>query len=206
MSGLRSWAATGVLAVALGASLGLYAPAVAAIDLPALERLLQAGSARTLKFDEERSSPWLSQPVISSGQLRRVGDVLEKQIEHPERALWRLLPDRMVWIDANGSNQRLVAYASAPAAGALAQALRQLLAGELMSLGERFSPALGGDAASWTLRLQPREPALARAIDYLEVAGRQGTLERIVLAERSGAMTTTRLHPAAPTRSSDVRP
>jgi len=196
----------GIASCALGLALLVCSATALALDLPELQRLLQARPVDKLLFEEERSSPWLSQPLRSAGHLWRTGELLEKQVERPERATWQLRSDRMTWIAADGQSQRSVAYADSPAAGALAQTLRQLVSGELSQLADRFEATLAGDAARWSLRLEPRDPGLRRAMVYLEVGGRQGLLESIVLVERNGAVTTTQLRPASPNRSTHVRP
>lgn len=176
--------------------LGLALHATAgAFDLPALQRLLQSAPVQAVSFSELRESPWLATPVESRGTLRAAPDGLEKHVESPREETWRLLSDRMEWVGPRGEGAKQVPFSRAPAVGALAQALRAALAGELLPLERDYRFALRGDAAQWSLELVPREAAMARRIEQLELHGEGSRLRRIVIIERQGERTTTRLNP-----------
>jgi hypothetical protein len=76
---------------------------------------------------------------------------------------------------------------------ALAGALRLAVAGDLGALQSDFRIELGGNATLWTVRLQPRRAEVARSLDHLELQGTRGRLQVIIVHERSGERTTTRL-------------
>lgn len=162
-------------------------------SLPELQGLLQAQPARTLPFEEVRESPWLAAPRTSRGTLHAGPQGLEKRITEPRAETWRLLPDRLEWVGAPGQPPRTLRHADAPAVAALAGALRLAVAGDLGALQRDFRIELGGNAALWTARLSPRRPEVARSLDHLELQGSQGRLQVIIVHERSGERTTTRL-------------
>lgn len=174
--------------------LALHATA-GALDLTALQRLLQSAPVQTVGFSELRESPWLAAPIESRGTLRAGPDSLEKHVESPREETWRLLSDRMEWVGPRGEGAKHVPFSRAPAVGALAQALRAALAGELLPLERDFQLALRGDAAQWSLELVPRDAATARRIEQLELHGEGPRLRRIVVIERQGERTTTSLNP-----------
>lgn len=178
-----------VLLLALGA---LWGPAFG-WSVPELQALLQAQPARALPFEEVRESPWLAAPRISRGTLHSSAQGLEKRVSEPRAETWRLLSDRMEWVGADGQPARILRYADAPAVAALAGALRLAVAGNLGALQDDFRIELGGQASLWTARLQPRRPEVARSLDHLELQGTQGRLQVIIVHERSGERTTTRL-------------
>jgi len=180
---------TVLLQLALGP---LGAPAFA-WSLPELQGLLQAQPARALAFEEVRESPWLAAPRTSRGTLHSSAQGLEKRVSEPRAETWRLLSDRMEWVGAEGQPARILRYADAPAVAALAGALRLAVAGDLGALQDDFRIELGGNASLWTARLGPRRPEVARSLDHLELQGTQGRLQVIIVHERSGERTTTRL-------------
>ena len=68
-------------------------------------------------------------------------------------------------------------------------------AGDLLALEQDFSIELRGNEQLWTVRMQPRGAAAARALDSLELQGAGGRLQVIVILEREGERTTTRFDP-----------
>jgi hypothetical protein len=175
-----------LVAVMLGASARALTPAE-------LQRLLQSEPARELAFDEVRESPWLAAPVASRGTLHSNGQRLEKRITHPRVETWRLLPDRIEWVGAEASQRRQMRLADAPALATLASALRHVIAGEVQALERDFLLDLRGDVSGWTLLLNPRADSAARQIDHLELQGAGGQLQQIIVVERQGERTTTRI-------------
>ena len=174
-----------------------YGAAVSAqvLTVPALQQLLQSAPMRTVPFHELRESPWLPTPVESRGTLYAGSDRLEKRVESPRRETWRLMADRMEWIGPDGVGAKPILYSRSPAVGALSDALRRVVAGDLLVLETDFVIAVRGDEAGWTAKLQPRgEPAI-RHIEHLEIHGRGTRLTQISIVERQGERTTTYLQP-----------
>jgi hypothetical protein len=164
------------------------------MSLAELQRLLQSEPARAVSFDELRESPWLAAPVEVHGTMLSGPDGLEKRVMSPRRETWRLGEDRMEWIGPDGAASKQILYGQAPAVAALADALRHVVAGDLAALDRDFRIIVGGDEGVWTVQLQPRTAELSRHIDYLELQGAGAHLQVIVIVERSGERTTTRLH------------
>jgi hypothetical protein len=159
-----------------------------------LQRLLQSRPARAVAFDEVRESPWLAAPLQSRGTLSPGRESLEKHVSSPREETWRLWPDRMEWVGPDGAVTRQVQFSAAPALGALADTLRRAVAGDLIGLERDFRLQLGGDERLWTVQLEPRAAELARHLDHLELQGTGAQLQVIIIVERSGERTTTRLH------------
>jgi hypothetical protein len=178
-----------VLAVA-GASAGT----ALAMTLAELQRLMQSHPARAVAFDEVRESPWLATPLQSQGTLSSGREWLEKHVSSQREETWRLWPDRMEWVGPDGAVSKQVKFSAAPALGALADTLRRAVAGDLVGLERDFRIQLGGDERLWTVHLEPRAAELARHLDHLELQGTGARLQVIIIVERSGERTTTRLH------------
>ncbi len=172
---------------------GLGMAGAHALTVPELQRLLKSGSTPSLAFQETRESPWLSAPVVSRGTLHSSAGLLEKRVVLPRLETWRLKTDRMGWVGPDGVASRPILFSDAPAVAALANALRLIVAGDLAALELDFRIELQGDERRWTARLQPRNAAVGRQLDHLELQGEASTLQVIIVALPQGERTTTRL-------------
>lgn len=175
----------------LAAAVGAAEP----LDVPTLQRLLQAAPKRALRFEELRESPWLAAPVRSSGRLRFDATMLERRVEVPQAQTWRILPDRMQLVGQAGDVSSELLFSAAPAVGELANALRLALTGDLHALQRDFEIASAGERAAWTLRLTPRHRQTARFLQSIELQGSGAELQVIIVVEGQGERTTTRLDP-----------
>ena len=173
--------------VALGAS------AAGALSVAELQRLVQAAAKPAVRFQEVRESPWLSTPLTSSGTMHSKPDALEKRVESPRRETWRLLPDRIEWVGAGGTKQIL--FSQAPALAALSDVMRRVVAGDIVALERDFRIQLSGDERVWRAQLQPRSAEVSRHLEQVELQGTGGQLQVIIVVERQGERTTTRLNP-----------
>jgi hypothetical protein len=164
-----------------------------ALEVVDLQRLLQEGKARELRYVEIRESPRLPKPRESRGSLRATSESLVKRVDWPQAETWRILTDRMEWMSSDGSAVKFVRFDKAPAAGALADGLRLAVSGDLMALQRRFTVSIDGDASDWSVTLKPRDAQLARFIETLTIKGVGGTMKTLVVAEVRGGRTTTEL-------------
>lgn len=160
-----------------------------------LQRLLQSAPAGDIRFQEQRQSPWLAAPIESRGLVRSLPQGLEKQIESPKQEIWRLLPDRLEWRGHDGVGHKQILFSQAPALAALSNAMRRVVAGDMLALARDFRITLEGDAKRWTAHLKPYTPEVARHLDYLEMQGAGSQLLVLIVVERKGERTTTRYYP-----------
>jgi Outer membrane lipoprotein carrier protein LolA-like len=163
------------------------------ITVAGLQSLLQEAPKREVRFHETRESQWLAAPVETSGSMKSGATMLEKRIEQPRRETWRILDDRMQLVAPGSSAVKQFMFSQAPAVAALANALRQVMAGDLQALGQDFQLAPGGDERLWTLQLTPRRQDIARFLKQLELQGTGADVQVIVILESQGDRTTTRL-------------
>ncbi len=159
-----------------------------------LQRLIQANPVRSMKFEELRESPWLPAPVVSRGTMRVTERALEKRVDSPRAEALRLLADRIEWTGPDGATKQVL-FSQAPALAPLADVMRLAAAGDLESMQRDFRIELNGDARVWRAQLMPRGPEVARLIDQVELQGTAGRLQVIIVTERGGQRTTTRLLP-----------
>jgi hypothetical protein len=166
-----------------------------ALTVLELQSLLQSAPAHVVSFSELRESPWLATPMESRGTMHWKPGLLEKRVETPRQETWRMLPDRVEWAGPDGTESKQILFSQAPAVAVLADALRRVVAGDLLALEREFKIELRGDTRGWTLRLQPLGAENGRYLDHLELMGAGARLQVIIVVERQGARTTTRLDP-----------
>jgi hypothetical protein len=179
------------IAIAWLAALSFAAFAFAPADL---QRLVKANAKPVVAFQEIRESPWLSAPVVSKGSMRITADGLEKRVESPRRETWLLLADRVEWHAADGRSSQ-ISFSQAPALGALAKVLERVVAGDFVGLEKEFEITLAGDEHAWRALLAPRDPQVRRALESIEVQGTGGNVQVLIVIDRQGEKTTTRLQP-----------
>ena len=178
-----------------GVLLGVASAAFAqALSPGRLQRLLQDAPHADVRFTELRESRWLAVPVESSGSMRSTATMLEKRVEQRRPEIWRILSDRMQVSTPGSDGVKEILLDQAPAAAALANTLRRVMAGDLDALVKDFRLELSGDEREWSLQLTPRHPDVARQIKQIGVQGAGRRLSVIVILESRGDRTTTRLH------------
>jgi hypothetical protein len=165
-----------------------------ALSVEHLQRLLQDAPHADVRFTEMRESRWLAAPIESSGTMRSNAMMLEKRVERPRPETWRILSDRMQVTAPGSDGVKEVMLDQAPAAAALANTLRRVMAGQLEALNKDFQLELSGDEREWTLQLTPRHPDVARQLKQISLQGAGRRLAVIVIQESQGDRTTTRLH------------
>jgi hypothetical protein len=166
--------------------------AASAMTLPELQRLLRRDAQAPVAFEEVRESPWLSSPVTTRGKLQSTPQALEKRVESPRRETWRLLEDRMEWTGPDGA-RKVVPFSQAPALQALAGVTRRATSGSFSELERDFLITLRGDEKVWSVHLQPRTAQMSRLLESVELQGTGERLQVIIVNERRGERTTTRL-------------
>jgi hypothetical protein len=168
-----------------------------AITPAELQRLIVPNARAAVNFDEVRESPWLAAPVVSKGSMQVTADGLEKRVNSPKHETWRLLSDRVEWQSADGRVSQ-IPYTRAPALGALAGVMRRVIAGDVVGLQKDFDMQLAGDEHAWRAQLVPRDAQIRSQLESIEVQGTGGAIQVLVVVDRQGEKTTTRLQPRAP--------
>jgi hypothetical protein len=179
-------------AIAVLAMLALAAHALTPADL---QKLLQASPRASVEFQESRESPWLSAPVVSRGTMRSTAASLEKRVESPRPETWRLLADRIEWQAGAGGPVKQILFKDAPALAALSDLMRRVVSGDIVALQRDFNIQVSGDERVWRAQLTPTTPGVGRQIEQVELQGTGRTLQVIIVAQRQGERTTTRLQP-----------
>lgn len=182
------------LAVSLALTFGATGSSFA-LTVPELQGLLQASPREVVAFAETRESPWLAVPAETRGTMHSKPGLLEKRVAAPREEIWRMLPDRVEYLRPGETGSKQILFNQSPAVAVLADALRRVVAGDLLALERDFRIHVRGDRRAWAARLEPAAGEAARYLDHLELEGAGADLRVITVVERQGERTTTRLYP-----------
>jgi Outer membrane lipoprotein carrier protein LolA-like len=153
--------------------------------LAALMQLLATRRHGHVTFTEVQYLAALDRPLESSGELvYEAPDRLEKRIVKPRPET--LVLSHGVLSATRGHHTRTLELAAWPQVAPLIECLRATLAGDRAALERSFSVQLEGDAARWTLRLAPRDPAAARAVSAVLISGAGANLKTVEIRAADG--------------------
>ena len=158
-------------------------------------------------FEQRKTIKGFRQPLVSSGEfvVARQRGVLWRTTQ-PFPSTLVVTPDRVVARQADGSVARRLSAGEEPAVRAISETLFGVMAADLGALSRRFEVAdgelKGRDA--WRIVLQPRDPALARWVQRVELEGDR-LLQVVRLQESGGDATIIRMtrHAAGSALSAD---
>jgi outer membrane lipoprotein-sorting protein len=176
--------------------LGLLLPLASTVSAQDAElgRLLdrfEALEGLECRFREERRVALIAAPLVSEGRIffDPPGRFL-RRTEAPEPASMRIADGELLMVD--GDRTERMAVDQNPVLQAFLESFRAVLAGDRDTL-ERFYrvelTARDGDA--WSLRLVPRDAALARFVRDIALDGEGVRIRRMVIREVSGDVSET---------------
>jgi hypothetical protein len=188
-------AAASPAAAAAGAPAGAAAaPAPADAALDELMQLLAARRADRVRFTEVRHLAILDAPLKSSGELvYEAPDHLEKRTLQPKPET--LVLEHGLLTAIRGRHVRTLELAAWPQAAPLIESIRATLAGDRAALERAFAVRFAGDLGHWTLELTPRDPAAARLVREVRIAGERAVLESVEILEADGDRSVLTLSP-----------
>lgn len=181
--------------LALGA---LALPARAAEPVPPLVRevrqRLTAEPVVRGAFEQRKSVAGFRNPLVSSGEfvVSRQRGVLWRTVQ-PFPSTLVVTRDRVLSRQADGTVARRLSASEEPAVRAISETLFGVMAADFVALSARF--AIEGELVGrdgWRLVLLPRDPALARWLQRVEVEGDR-YLRQVRLQEASGDQTLVRM-------------
>lgn len=178
-----------------------WLPAPAADATPLLrevrERLASDPVLRG-SFEQRKTVKGFRNPIVSSGEF---------VVARGRGVVWRTLApfastlvvtrDAVVARQADGSIARRLSAGEEPAVRAVSETLFGVLAADLSALVQRFDVSGESGREGWRLALLPREAALARWIQRVELEGDRFLLA-VRLHEASGDLTAIRFARHAP--------
>ncbi|WP_240979988.1 LolA family protein [Ramlibacter agri] len=187
----------------------LSAPAFAAEPVPALlrevrQRLANEPVVRGV-FEQRKTVKGFRNPLVSTGDfvVARDRGVVWRTLQ-PFASTLVVTRDRVLARGADGSVARRLSASEEPAVRAISETLFGVMAADLQALAQRFT--IEGELVGregWKLALLPRDAALARWVQRVELEG-EHFLRGVKLAEGSGDL--TQIHLARHTTSAALRP
>ena len=153
-----------------------------------LQRLMQKLSQRQhghVAFVEHQWIAVLDKPVESSGELFfDAPGRLEKRTLLPK-------PESVVLEQGNvtirrGAKSRTFALRDYPQFGPIIDSIRATVAGDLAALQQHYQLDFQPEGARWTLKLTPRDKALAAQIAFIRVAGAGEFIREIEMDRSNG--------------------
>ena len=141
-------------------------------------------------FRDEKHSGILQFALVTEGDFEyRAPDFIARRTTAPKPGLFEVSGDQ-VRIEGDGRT-RLIDIRDKPMPASLLRAVRAILAGDRAYLDTLFSLRMSGDKQRWRLQLQPRDDRLRQVIDWMEVGGHAGVIDRLSIHEANGDYTDT---------------
>lgn len=179
-----------VVAALVTCGAALPTPALRAQDapaeLPALLARFRAVRGLSARFREEKFIALLEDPLVSEGVLHFAPPArIARLVERPAASSMVLDGDELRLTDARGTQR--IDLQRMPVVRAFVDAFRAVLAGDGAALERSFRTRLRREPdGNWTLGLSPRVRAVARAIRWVELSGRDVRIARLRIIEVSG--------------------
>jgi hypothetical protein len=191
---LRALSCAAVLCL-VPAAAASAAEATADAALGQLLALLAQRQHGHVSFTEVHEMAMLREPLTSAGELiYDAPDHLEKRTLEPK-------PESLVLAHGTltaqrGHRQRVLELAAYPEIVPFVESIRATLAGDRAALERYFSIDFTGDLAHWSLRLKPRDPAVARNVAEIEIAGERDTIRTVAIRQSDGDHSLSTIGPA----------
>lgn len=163
--------------------------------LPQLMASMREVRSARAQFSEQKFDRLLKQSLQSSGILTYVApDQLEKATLAPVPSRMIVKGDRLTVGQPDGKTRDL-SLSEYPAIGALVASIRATLAGDAATLTRYYIMTMEGDAAAWSLRLEPRDDRLRAYLASIRIRGEGNTIRAIATQERDGDRTEMSIAP-----------
>jgi outer membrane lipoprotein-sorting protein len=168
---------------ALGTAAALAAPPPAAFD--ELLALLAQRQHGHVSFTEVHTLSMLKEPLTSSGELfYEAPDHLEKRTLKPTPE--SLVLEHGVLKAQRGHRTRVLELADYPEAAPFVESIRATLAGDRAALERYFDIDFEGDVEHWTLRLRPKDAAVARSVADITLSGERAVIATVAIRQSDG--------------------
>jgi hypothetical protein len=146
--------------------------AAATLPLDDIMSRLAQSTERRASFVEDKRLAALNTPLRSTGQLAyRKPDHLEKITRAPRFESLVVDGSRLVVTDSSNDPPRVFDLSGHPEIGTLIDTILGAVSGNLALLREIYDVSGSGSAADWHILLRPRDPALARIVREVRLAG-----------------------------------
>jgi outer membrane lipoprotein-sorting protein len=182
-----------VIAAALSVAVASAWPAKGqtAPSLDALFESFRSVSGMELRFREEKRIALMRVPSVSEGTLHyaRPGRLV-RRVTSPSPVVVLIDGDELAM--SEGGRTTRIDLASQPLVRSFVDTFSQLLAGDRALLERTYRVTYApGEAGRWTLTLAPKSAPLDRFLREIRFEGQGVALERMIMSEVNGDITTT---------------
>lgn len=154
---------------------------------PMMQSMASVRSA-SADFTERKTLKLLSAPLVATGTLTFIApDYMRKTTIAPVAENFVLDHGEITLTGGPGNQTHHFSVGEDPRIGGLVEGIRATLAGDLPTLEKYYTPSLTGTASGWQLRLQPKDPGLARFITWIEITGSGNRIEEIDTESSDGS-------------------
>jgi outer membrane lipoprotein-sorting protein len=168
------------------------AQGAAPFDLAHLMTRFATVKSASAHYIERRYVHFLKAPLIAKGVLTFTApNRLEKKTLEPAAENMVVDGDTLT-IQREGQTQTL-SLSAYPQIGAFIEGIRATLTGNAASLQRIYETDLQGNANSWSLQLQPRDPAMQAVVRSISISGSGAVIDRIQTIEHDGDRTDMRI-------------
>jgi outer membrane lipoprotein-sorting protein len=184
--------------LALALPMLLLATGASALELAELMGLLAQTRSGEARFAEQRHVQGLGKPLQSSGTLSFTAPhrfARQTLLPRPEAMV---VDGNQVTLTRNGRSRQM-ALDAVPEVALLVQAVRGTLTGDGAALRQAFKLTLNGQAAQWSLQLEPQDARLAASVSYIQVTGRRGELRGVEVQMADGDRSVMTIEPVGAT-------
>jgi outer membrane lipoprotein-sorting protein len=147
-------------------------------------------------FREERYISFLSEPLLSKGNLRfQSPDFLFKHTESPKDERLVVFEDEVTITNLKEGIQRSFSLNDSPQLAALLNGIRFTLAGNIEKLNKSYKLVLLGKQEGWQIHLTPKIQTMQRLIRQIIVFGKSVQIFKIEINEPNGDRTVMHIEP-----------
>ncbi|BDY04387.1 outer membrane lipoprotein carrier protein LolA [Ferrimonas sp. YFM] len=161
----------------------LLAPSARALDLGALQRLLDTEQPVRGHFQQSKTLAFLSKPMVSEGAYLMapgLGLIWDQATPWPQEMI---LSQGKLTMDGETVEMQ---------AGPFAPVIAALMQGQLETLREHFTLAGEGSLESWRLHLVPRAEPMIQLFSAIEIRGEQQRVLGLTLTDTAAQPTEIR--------------
>jgi len=158
-----------------------------------LEKALAREPPQSTSFVEYRFSRLMKRAAIATGTLEyRGAGTWVRTVDSP-RAERAEIADEEIRVRRGDGPERRVPLARAPQLRLLLDSLHALFDGRISQVGDTLATTLTSRDSAWRLRLEPRDPAMARQVARIDVFGTADAPTCIEMVEPDGDASFTLL-------------